>query len=212
MKFFFIQTYKNNKWTSPESFSGVGSQLNYTYSIRIQLEKLILSKKINTIFDCSCGDWNWMKFVDLYGAHYTGNDIVPEIVKKNNDLYSKSNVKFINNDCLTALEQLKENSIDLVICRHTLEHLETGYCVEVCKQIRRVSNFALITSNNTDNDDSNSNFILDGHSGRQIDLEKSPFLEILDRPIKRMWDSKGYNKTKASKYNGINLYQFGEEL
>ena len=208
----FTETYHNNKWGSSESFSGVGSQLNYTYNFRTKLEETILTKKIKTIFDCSCGDWNWMSQVSFYGAKYIGNDIVPDIVERNKNLFSKDNITFINNDCLSSLRELKDKSIDLIICRHTLEHLETEYCIEVCKEIQRVGKYALITSNNTETGKSNIDLDVDGHSARQIDLEKPPFLKILKKPIKRIWDSKACNQNNTSQYNGINFYKFGQEI
>ena len=151
-----------------------------------------------------------MKHVDLTQVNYTGNDIVTEIVEKNISLFAKENIKFLNNDCLSSLKKMKTKSIDLIICRHTLEHLETDYCVEVCNEIKRVGTYALITSNNIDNDIANSDFTLDGHSARQIDLEKPPFLQILSVPVERIWDSKGQN-FGVKNYNGINLYYFGEK-
>jgi len=212
MQNLFIETYRHNKWGSSESFSGVGSQLNYTYNFRTKLEEIILTKKIKTIFDCSCGDWRWMSQVNFYGAKYIGNDIVPDIIERNKNLFLKDNITFINNDCLSSLKELEDRSIDLIICRHTLEHIETEYCVEVCKEIKRVGSFALITSNNTETGKSNIALNMDGHSARQIDLEKPPFFDILKKPARRIWDSKGHNLNNVEQYNGINFYEFEKEI
>jgi hypothetical protein len=215
MKKIFTETFKKNKWGSSESFSGVGSQLNYTYNIRTSLERIIYSKKINTVFDCSCGDWNWMKHVDLSRVKYTGNDIVTEIVERNSKLYSKENINFTNNDCLSSLRELQDKSVDLVICRHTLEHLGLEYSIKVCEEIRRVSNYALITSSNIDSENYNLDLIPDGFIARQINLQAAPFLNILGDPSERIMDTRSCPSSQrdyqTGKFNGINFYNFSRE-
>lgn len=202
----FEITYSHNRWGSEESRSGVGSQLNYTSNIRSNLERIITSYNIKSIFDCSCGDWNWMKHVNLENVNYIGNDIVAELIEVNNKNYSSNNIKFINSDCVTSLKNLEDKSIDLVICRHTLEHLELDYCVEVCGQIKRVSKYALITSNNEKSQSVNSHLAADGFSSRQIDLQKQPFVDILGTPTERFYDTINPNNTDV--FNGMNFYYF----
>lgn len=202
----FQITYLNNSWGSPESKSGVGSQLNYTNNIRTNLERVIESYNIKSMFDCSCGDWNWMKHVNLENVNYIGNDIVTEIIENNNKNYSSKNITFINGDCVTSLKKLEDKSIDLILCRHTLEHLQLDYCIDVCKEIKRVAKYAFITSNNAQSDTVNSPFTTDGFSSRQIDLQKYPFYDILGEPIERFYDTISPNNTDI--FNGINFYYF----
>ncbi len=202
----FGETYSNNLWGSSESRSGAGSQINYTENIKVNLERIITTYDIKLIFDCSCGDWNWMKHVDLSKIKYIGNDIVGSLVEENKKLYSSQNIEFSNLDCITALEKFDDKSIDLVLCRHTLEHLELDYCIEVCKQIKRVAKYSLITSNNEFSNYSNCEFNTDGYSSRQIDLQKEPFLSILGQPFERIYDTIGVKQTDV--FNGINFYCF----
>ena len=72
----FTEIFDKNLWASPESVSGGGSEMQNTEAIRRELPYLIQKFGIKSILDIPCGDWNWMKSVDLCGASYIGADIV----------------------------------------------------------------------------------------------------------------------------------------
>ena len=44
--------------------------------------------------DIPCGDFNWMKYIDLKNVKYTGYDIVSDIIKNNNVSFSNETIKF----------------------------------------------------------------------------------------------------------------------
>lgn len=200
LKELFTATYTNKKWSEGGSLSGLGSSLDYTKHIRHILVELIQNKKIKTIFDCSCGDWNWMKEIKDILPNYIGNDIVEELVIENTKKYGTNKIKFQCGDMLEQLKLLDTNSIDLVICRHTLEHLPTVYAVDVIKQIYRVSNYSIITSTNCI---TNSELNVDGVTARNINLEIEPYQPLLGNPIKKYYDSNGDTIDNTF---GINLY------
>ena len=52
--------YKLNIWSSSESMSGSGSEIRNTRIISNILPKIIKKYKIKTLFDCPCGDMNYM--------------------------------------------------------------------------------------------------------------------------------------------------------
>lgn len=59
-------SYKEIKfWQSKESVSGDGSELEVTKDLRIALEDLLNFLDIRTMLDIPCGDFNWMKAVNL---------------------------------------------------------------------------------------------------------------------------------------------------
>ena len=179
---FFTNIYRTNHWSSNESKSGPGSELKWTVSVRDTLTKLFNELKIKNMLDLSCGDWNWMKSLShLYidDFKYTGLDIVENIVDNNNKLYGNNNIIFKNIDMLRYLKSLESKSVDLILCRHTLEHLQTEYCINVLQEMKRVSKYTLITthkitSKNTDLDHSRADY-------RPINLEIEPFSLILNR-------------------------------
>ena len=182
IKNMFVNTYVKNIWGSNESRSGVGSTLPYTENFRKYLVETINNNEIKEIFDCSSGDWNWMK--EIYKelpdtVNYIGNDIVPQLIESNNQKYGSDRFKFVCNDMLTQLKTYSDKSIDLVLCRHTLEHLPLQYCIGVVTEIKRVSKRAIITSSNNEYNISNTELDVNGHNSRQINLDMSPFVDIL---------------------------------
>jgi ubiquinone/menaquinone biosynthesis C-methylase UbiE len=201
LKGIFTQTYKENKWGSSESRSGPGSNLAYTEGIRRIIVELI-EGGVETIWDCSCGDWNWMKEISDRLPNYVGNDIVEELIGVNSEKFGSDRVKFRCGDMVSGLKELEDSSIDLILCRHTLEHLPTDYSIEVVREIRRVAKKALITSNTHQG---NSPINPNGSNARVINLEKDEYYTILGEPLSKHWDSIG---EQPASITNLNLYEF----
>jgi len=71
------------------------------------------------MIDIPCGDFNWMKEIDLGFLSYTGADIVQDIVNTNNEKFSDEKKKFIKLDITNqSLPQ-----VDLILCRDLFIHL-----------------------------------------------------------------------------------------
>ncbi|HSK74508.1 MAG TPA: capsular polysaccharide synthesis protein, partial [Pyrinomonadaceae bacterium] len=101
-----------------ESISGPGSSLIQTAEIRRSLPLLFASLEINSMLDAPCGDFNWLRYVDLRLEKYVGIDVVPSIIEQNRNRYENPNRKFIVSD-LTA-DFLPR--CDLILCRDCLVH------------------------------------------------------------------------------------------
>jgi 2-polyprenyl-3-methyl-5-hydroxy-6-metoxy-1,4-benzoquinol methylase len=202
----FTNTFKKDLWNmdSGESKSGLGSSLEYTIHFRNNLLRIIKNYNINKIFDCSCGDWNWMKEIKDYLPEYVGNDIVDEIILNNKNKFETDKIYFVSNDMIDEMKKYKDKHFDLVICRYTLEHLNNDYCFNVINEIKRVSNYAIITSTNTITNNLEIEN-LDGVSYRPINLELTPFSEILGNNIEFFYDSA--NEAKSNGCFGF-LYKF----
>jgi 2-polyprenyl-3-methyl-5-hydroxy-6-metoxy-1,4-benzoquinol methylase len=116
----FKRIYEKNVWKSKESISGPGSTLKQTEKIRKKIPLLIKSKKIKSILDIPCGDFNWMNEIkiDKLNVNYIGADVVEELVKKNKQKYKKDNINFLKLN-LTKDELPK---VDLILCRDCLIH------------------------------------------------------------------------------------------
>ncbi len=74
----FTKIYQHNIWGESTSVSGLGSTLQHTEYIRKELANLFVKYSIKTITDAPCGDWNWMRMVDLSSYVYNGFDIVQQ--------------------------------------------------------------------------------------------------------------------------------------
>lgn len=115
----FTLIHNENLWRSRESKSGSGSSLKMTENLRSHLPIILDKFKINTIFDAPCGDFNWMREVDLTKVDYTGGDIVKSMIEDLNLNFRNKNLKFVHID-LTKEPFPKS---DLVITRDCLFHL-----------------------------------------------------------------------------------------
>jgi len=113
----FTEIYERNLWCSPESVSGGGSEMQNTKVIRRELPVLLQKFGIKSILDIPCGDWNWMKDVDLCGASYIGADIVEPLIGLNKANYTNIDFRVLDliNDTLPK--------VDLIFVRDCLGHL-----------------------------------------------------------------------------------------
>jgi len=175
----FNNIYQKNIWNmgQSESKSGLGSTNEYTINIRKFLIDFIRNNSVKNILDTSCGDWNWMKEIKSDLPNYIGLDIVKDIVDINNNLYSNDNIKFAHNDFLTFIKRQKNKSFDLILCRHTMEHLPTEYNLEFLNECKRVCKYLFVTGYNNNN---TINSQLPDTNYRPINLKLPPYSYIIE--------------------------------
>lgn len=90
----FTRAYLKNSWGSKESRSGPSASLERTAALRTALPELFRELEIQSILDCGCGDWNWMRHVDLTGIQYIGCDIVQPLIQTLQETFSAETVNF----------------------------------------------------------------------------------------------------------------------
>src|SRR5207237_1007888 len=109
----FARIYSTNLWSDPETRSGVGSRLDSTRVLRVELPKALRELGTGVLLDAPCGDFGWMQYVDLTGIDYIGGDIVPSIVAQNQRLRANKSRRFIDLD----LTRDKLPDADVLLCR-----------------------------------------------------------------------------------------------
>lgn len=181
----FTNIYKTNTWGSSESHSGLGSTVQYTEKIRTELISIIKHFNIKNMIDTSCGDWNWMKLIQNQLPHYIGIDIVTEIIEQNQNNYSNDKTLFVNNHCLDYMSKLDDKSVDLIFCRHTLEHLPEEYNIAFLKQCNRVSKYLLVTNHELVIGNTSLNY---PKTYRPINIRLEPYSFIMPNLIGRIYD------------------------
>lgn len=202
----FTDIYKYDIWNmgQSESKSGLGSTLDFTENIRSTLINFIDNNSIRTMLDTSCGDWNWMRLIKDKLCNYTGIDIVKDIVTTNNTSYANDHIQFIHDDFLHFIKNQPNNSYDLILCRHTLEHLPTEYNLEFINECKRVCKFLFVTTYNRDI--SNRNLEPNTSSPyRPINLKKVPYSVLEPYYYSQFYDG------SASIYHSemyMNIYNF----
>jgi len=117
LKQVFTGIFKQNFWADDETVSGYGSTIRFTKNLRMVLPEIFREYQVKTLLDAGCGDFNWMKEVDLIGIDYIGCDVVPELIARNKDMYPHYN--FFTADITTDILP----KVDMMICRCVLFHL-----------------------------------------------------------------------------------------
>ncbi len=164
----FEAIYRNNWFGGNESVSGPGSSLEQTHVIREQLPKLIKDLGVKTFMDAPCGDFHWMSKVALNIDKYIGIDIVPDLIRANQQKYSSEDRKFLALDIVN--DELP--TADFIMCRDCFIHLSNKDIKAALKNIHRAHIVYLLTTTFTDltvNTD-----IVTGHI-RPINLQAPPF-------------------------------------
>ena len=140
--------YKLNIWRSSESISGSGSEIRNTRIISNILPKIIKKYKIKTLFDCPCGDMNYMSKIlkrlkkKNLKIKYVGGDIVKNLIINNRKKYPM--YKFIHFDIIND----KISKYDLIMVKDLLNHLSFNNIKEVLSNIKKSGSKYLLLNNN----------------------------------------------------------------
>jgi hypothetical protein len=195
----FRKIHQENHWGDGESVSGQGSNSEQTATISILVPKLLKELNIATLLDAPCGDFGWIRKIDLPIKNYIGADIVPEVIVKHNAWFAGGEPKEGTQTTAGAkispegrdLEGLKRNFIvlditrddlpeaDLILCRDCLVHLSFEDVQRFIQNIKKSKIKYLLTTTfpeRTENQD-----IVTG-DWRTLNLEISPF--FFPKPLK----------------------------
>ncbi len=151
-----------------ETISGRGSTLAYTEPLRESLPQLFRALNVTRLLDAPCGDFNWMKTLDLGDIHYTGMDIVEQIVIENKEKYSGAKIAFRTGDITRdALPPA-----DLIMVRDCLFHLPFASIADFFENYLRAGIRYLLLTNNAN--PQNVDLAIPGQY-RPVNFLKPPF-------------------------------------
>lgn len=150
----FTDIYRSNAWGDPESVSGRGSTLARTTVIRRGLPALLAELGVRSLLDAPCGDFNWMRELDLGALDYTGVDVVPELVEQNRSRYGHEGRRFLVLD-ITRDEAPRA---DLVLCRDCFIHLSFKHTRAAVANFKRSGSTYLLATTHA-------------HVGENVDIE-----------------------------------------
>ena len=159
----------------------------HTQQIRTRLPKLLRELKVTSMLDIPCGDFYWLKEVDLGFLSYTGADIVDEIIVSNRTRYATDKREFKRLDiCHDPLP-----TVDLILCRDLFRHLSFEDIRAAILNIRSsASTFLLATTCVVTSEHSD----IQTGKGRSVNLLIPPV--SLPRPLRTVDDSNLDNPSK----------------
>lgn len=167
----FSYIYDNKIWLVNEVLSGEGSEIEYTKTLREWLISNMSRLNVSIFVDAPCGDFNWMKCVlPSLSLNYIGLDIVPSVIKKNEETYSSKNIRFeIADICKNKLP-----SCDLIMVRDCLFHLSFEDIDNFLSNLAKTEYKYLLTTTHTVEEEYINQNITSGDC-RAINLFSKPF-------------------------------------
>lgn len=163
----FTDIYNLNSWGLSETRSGCGATLSRTASLRANLPSLFQTLNLTSIVDVGCGDWNWMRHVDLSGVSYLGIDCVAPLIESLQQTYSSPSIRFQKMDVFVDPPE----TADIWIVRDVLGLYGYDECKQLFQQfLVSESRFLAVTS-------IDSCINQDGLPGtwRALNLQDAPF-------------------------------------
>ena len=164
----FSEIYRDNLWGDSESVSGRGSTLARTVTIRKGLPELLQSVGAQSLLDAPCGDFNWMRLVDLGAIRYMGVDVVTELIARNRQVYGRPGINFVVADVIR--DQLPQS--DAILCRDCFIHLSFKDIHRTLTNFKRSGSRFLLATTHIDIVENT-----DVRTGgwRNINLQSAPF-------------------------------------
>lgn len=142
----FDRIYEQNAWSATGSASGPGSERRQTEDVRALLPGLLKRLGAGSMLDAPCGDFAWMKEVDLGACNYVGGDIVDALVAEDEKTYGGPRRRFqrldVRADPLPA--------VDLIFCRDCLIHLSFKDGLAALENFKRSGAAYLLTTTHPD--------------------------------------------------------------
>lgn len=163
----FEEIYATAEWVG--GGSGEGSQPVHTRGYVRFLQKFLKDRRIRSVLDFGCGDWQFSRFVDWTGVDYVGVDLVRPVVERNREAFGARGIEF---QVFTGDWQ-RLPAAELILVKDVLQHWSHRSIRSFLPTLRRYP-YALLTNcvipgGSTPNED-----IADG-SFRCLDLRLAPF-------------------------------------
>jgi hypothetical protein len=178
---------------SVESQSGVGSSLRSTAVVREKLPVLIRELGVRSFLDAPCGDFNWMKEVDLGVEKYIGLELSLENVINNKERYSHPGREFVAGDVVWS----DLPKVDMILCRDCLVHLPFRAGLMALHNFKRSGSKYLVA---TTFPSVMENFDCALWDWRRLNLELPPFYL---GPPERIIDEQGPRPDEQGKSLGV---------
>lgn len=164
----FRTIFAENRWHNAESRSGPGSTVASTARFRDRIPKLLRKLGAASLLDAPCGDFNWMRHVNLSPVRYVGADIVPDLIAANRQRFASRTRTFL---CLDISHD-RLPRVDVILCRDCLVHMSFTDIAATFANFRRSGSTYLLTTHFTGPRD---NLEIATGGWRPLNLQRPPF-------------------------------------
>lgn len=179
---------------------GYGSKPVNTEKAQLFIQEYIDRFEIKSINDAGCGDFSWMKMIDLDGIKYAGFDINSEMLKETRKLHPK--IDFFEHDVVNQILP----KADLIICRDCLFHLPFESILKALRLFKKSDSKWLIATSHPDkvvNQDlgdmvyssNDGKYYNENYGFRELNLRLDPI--NLPKPIDWIDEKPTYNRILA---------------
>jgi len=163
----FTRSYQTHWFGGTESHSGIGSGMEATRYIRDDLPGIVADLDARSFLDIPCGDYYWMKSIDLGVDSYIGADLPQIIIDDNRRQFP--DVRFDKIDITTDVLP----TVDIIFCRDLFVHFKYTNIWEAIANIKKSHSKYLMTTTFVLHE-TNEDLILTG-TWRPLNLEHPPF-------------------------------------
>ena len=162
----FEQIYATNEWGSG---SGEGSLPVHTHGYVAFLQGFLAEKRITSVVDMGCGDWQFSRIIQWGSIQYRGYDVVRSVIERNSREYSAPNISFH----LYSGNPEEFPPADLLISKDVLQHLSDDSVAKILPCLDRFK-YSLVTNCVNPRGPTVPSDIVDGDF-RYLDLRLPPF-------------------------------------
>lgn len=169
----FGSIYSNNLWGYSDNpdlsfFSGEGSDQENTREFVAYVKDFIKQKNIQSILDVGCGDFRVGAQLCLPDIHYTGIDVVEDLIQFNRMEFQSQTVEF------RVIDAVKDDlpKAELCLIRQVLQHLSNDQIMQIIPKLRKFR-YVIILEHVLGDDEPN----LDKKVGDHIRVNSGLFLD-----------------------------------
>lgn len=163
----FEYVHRTRHWAGGASVSGLGATPAQTSALRLMLPELVRELGVGTLLDVPCGDFSWMREIDL-PARYIGGDLVPALIAERQARDADDRRQFL---CLDLTSDALP-AADLLLCRDALVHLSFADIRRALDNVRGSGIRWLLTTTFPEHERNED--IVTG-DWRLLNLERAPF-------------------------------------
>jgi len=165
----FTQIYEMGTWNE-SGFSLNGSHISYTKKYVDFLQDFMKENQIRSVVDIGCGDWAFSKYVNWEGIDYLGIDIVKFVIERNQRLFARHSIVFVQGNAL----EMELPEADLLICKDVFQHLSNADIKKMLKKFAKFKHCLITDYVDYRTMTSLNNDIVSGCC-HHVDLTKPPF-------------------------------------